>query len=227
MINIAERIRKLEADIQGLEEQYSRAAGSVGMLAVSKRHSADKIREAAATGLKDFGENYLQEALEKIECLQDLHLNWHFIGPIQSNKTRGIAENFQWVHSIERKKIAQRLSDQRPANIPALNICVQVNLSEESSKSGASLADAAKLCDEVGHLPGLKLRGLMAIPAPIDDFQAQRACFAELNSLFQSLQESHTEMDTLSMGMTNDYPAAIAEGSTLIRLGTAIFGPRQ
>ena len=227
MTNIAERINSLDAEIRGLEEKHSRLSGEVRLLAVSKRHSIGKIREAAASGLRDFGENYLQEGLDKIEQLQDLDLCWHFIGPIQSNKTRGIAEHFHWVHSIDRLKVAQRLSDQRPANLPPLNVCVQINLSEENTKSGTTLASAASLCKHIATMPRLILRGLMAIPAPLQDFDAQRACFAELRALFVGLQNSYVDMDTLSMGMSNDYPAAIAEGSTMIRLGTAIFGPRE
>jgi len=225
--NIAERISSLDSEIRGLEEKYSRLAGEVRLLAVSKRHSTGKIREAAASGLRDFGENYLQEGLDKIEQLRDLDLCWHFIGPIQSNKTRGIAEHFHWVHSIDRLKVAQRLSGQRPVDLPPLNVCVQINLSEEISKSGATLDTAGSLCEQVASLPRLVLRGLMAIPAPLQDFDAQRACFAELHDLFVKLQGAYADMDTLSMGMTNDYPAAIAEGSTMIRLGTAIFGPRE
>ena len=227
MTNIAERITRIDADIRRLEEEYTRTPGSVQLLAVSKRHSEEKIREAAEAGLKDFGENYLQEGLEKIQNLEGLGLNWHFIGPIQSNKTRGIAEHFHWVHSVERQKIAQRLSEQRPESLPPLNVCIQINLSEEASKSGTSFEDATKLCDDVASLPRLNLRGLMAIPAPITDFEEQRACFSELKDLFNQMKQSHEGMDTLSMGMSNDYPAAIAEGSTMIRLGTAIFGPRN
>ncbi len=227
MTNIAERINSLDAEIRELEKKYSRQSGAVKLLAASKKHSAEKIREAAASGIRDFGENYLQEGLDKIEQLQDLDLRWHFIGPIQSNKTRGIAEHFHWVHSIDKLKIAQRLSDQRPADLPPLNVCVQINLSNELSKSGITLDAAGSLCEQIATMPRLVLRGLMAIPAPLEGFDAQQACFAELNALYCRVQSSCVNMDTLSMGMTNDYPAAIAAGSTIIRLGTAIFGPRE
>ena len=225
--NIAERITGLSQQIRGLEQDYGREADTVELLAVSKRHSAESIRQAAAAGLVNFGENYLQEALEKIVELKDLPLVWHFIGPIQSNKTRGIAEHFHWVHSIERGKIAERLSAQRPSELEPLNVCIQVNLSGEDSKSGIELEQATDLCATVAPLPNLRLRGLMAIPAPEENFDRQRACFAELSTMFQQLQTRFETMDTLSMVMSNDFEAAIAEGSTMIRIGTAIFGPRD
>lgn len=227
MTNIAENIAALSQQIRDLERDSARAEDSVSLLAVSKRHSVDSIRAAAACGQTDFGENYLQEAESKILELADLSLNWHFIGPIQSNKTRGIAAAFDWVHSVDRSKIAQRLSDQRPQDKEPLNICVQVNVSREESKSGVDFKEVAELCANIDGLPSLRLRGLMAIPAALETYDEQRACFQQLATLFKSLQEKHRDMDTLSMGMSNDFPAAIAEGSTMVRLGTAIFGPRD
>ncbi|MCG8414887.1 MAG: YggS family pyridoxal phosphate-dependent enzyme [Pseudomonadales bacterium] len=220
-------MHNLDQEIRRLEQLYSREEGSVQLLAVSKRHSSDKIRLAAGAGLQNFGENYLQEALEKIEMLSELSLQWHFIGPIQSNKTRGIAENFQWVHSVDREKIGKRLNEQRPDSLPPLNVCVQVNLSQETSKSGVDLAETAALCQSLETYPRLRLRGIMAIPEPLTEFSQQRACFQQLSELFHSLQADHPHMDTLSMGMSSDFEAAIAEGATMIRLGTAIFGPRD
>lgn len=227
MTTITENIDRLRCQIQRLEQQYGRSANSVSLLAVSKRHTAESIIEANQAGLDNFGENYLQEAIDKILKLQELGLNWHFIGPIQANKTRAIAKHFQWVHSVDRVKIAQRLSDQRDSNAPPLNICVQVNLSEEESKSGVTLNEAEALCDTVEKLPNLKLRGLMAIPAALDNINAQRQVFSLLASEFARLQPRYSQLDTLSMGMSNDFEAAIAEGSTLIRVGTSIFGPRS
>jgi pyridoxal phosphate enzyme (YggS family) len=225
--NITENIDRLRCQIQRLEQQYGRPANSVSLLAVSKRHSVESIIEANQAGLYNFGENYLQEAIDKILQLQELELNWHFIGPIQANKTRAIAEYFQWAHSVDRAKIAQRLSDQRDNNAPPLNICVQVNLSEEESKSGVALNEAEALCDTVEKLPNLQLRGLMAIPAALDNLNAQRQVFSLLAKEFARLQPRYSQLDTLSMGMSNDFEAAIAEGSTLIRIGTSIFGARS
>jgi len=224
--DLAEKISALNEEIRGLERKFGREPDSVALLAVSKRHSADKIRDLAALGVRNYGENYLQEALEKQATLGDLSLNWHFIGPIQSNKTRGIAENFDWVQSVDREKIAIRLNDQRPEDMDPLNICVQVNLSQEESKSGVELDNCVALCEAVSKLPRLRLRGLMAIPAPETDFELQRQCFRELATLYRKLADTYTSMDTLSMGMSNDYIAAIAEGATMVRLGTALFGPR-
>ena len=227
MAVLTENITALKQRIRILEERYDRPRDSVRLLAVSKKQAPGKIRRAAAAGIKDFGENYFQEALEKIEGLSDLELSWHFIGPIQSNKTRGIAEHFDWVQSVDREKIARRLSDQRTNTRPPLNVCVQVNLSAETSKSGLNLQSAASLCASIAQLPNLSLRGLMAIPAPLSNLQAQREGFRRLATEHQKLQQHYPSMDTLSMGMSNDYEAAIAEGSTLIRIGTALFGPRS
>lgn len=226
MTSIAENIDRILAEIRRFEQEYGRPENSVTLLAVSKRHSIESIEIAANQGLADFGENYLQEGLEKIQALGHLALNWHFIGPIQSNKTRGIAENFDWVHSVDREKIAQRLNEHRPSNSPPLNVCVQVNLSNEVSKSGTELEQATKLCAQITTLPKLNLRGLMAIPAPITDFNAQRANFRQLADKFHLLARQYSSVDTLSMGMSADFEAAIAEGSTMIRLGTALFGTR-
>ena len=228
MIDVAENIRAASQKIRALEQEYGRPEGAVSLLAASKRQSIAKIREAAAAGLLNIGENYLQEALDKKPELADLpQLVWHFIGPIQSNKTRGIAETFDWVHSVDRAKIAKRLNDQRPAGKGPLNVCVQVKLSAEESKSGTKSSEASELCQQIAELPNLTLRGLMAIPAATDDEATQHRAFSIMAYLCQSLQTSHPDMDTLSMGMSNDYAAAIAEGSTMIRLGTALFGPRQ
>ena len=227
MAVLTENITALKQRIRILEERYDRPRDSGRLLAVSKKQAPEKIRRAAAAGIKDFGENYFQEALEKIEGLSDLELSWHFIGPIQSNKTRGIAEHFDWVQSVDREKIARRLSDQRTNTRPPLNVCVQVNLSAETSKSGLDLQSAASLCASIAQLPNLSLRGLMAIPAPLSDLQAQREGFRRLATEHQKLQQHYPSMDTLSMGMSNDYEAAIAEGSTLIRIGTALFGLRS
>ncbi len=227
MTTIAENIGQLRRQIRQFEQQYDRPADSVNLLAVSKRQSTQKIREANQAGLQDFGENYLQEALEKIQQLQDLRLNWHFIGPIQANKTKPIAENFQWVHSVGRAKIAQRLSDQRSSDEPALNVCVQVKLSDEATKSGVAVAEAEALCDMIEQLPQLQLRGLMAIPAALPDLASQRHSFSLLANEFARLKARYSHLDTLSMGMSNDYEAAVAEGSTLVRIGTAIFGARS
>jgi pyridoxal phosphate enzyme (YggS family) len=197
------------------------------LLAVSKTRPADAIRQAAAAGVEHIGENYLREALDKMGQLQDLELCWHFIGPIQSNKTRAIAEHFDWVHSIDRAKIARRLNEQRPADLPPLQVCLQVNISGEDSKSGAAPADIRELAAVVESLPKLTLRGLMAIPAATDNPQQQRQAFAALRELLEHLQPEHLHMDTLSMGMSADLEAAIAEGATIVRVGTDIFGPRD
>jgi len=224
---IAENIQALDQKIRSLEQRYGREANAVKLLAVSKQQSSERIREAALAGATDFGENYLQEAEAKIAELDDLDLCWHFIGPIQSNKTRAIAESFAWAHSVDRLKIARRLSEQRPADMAPLNVCIQVNLSDEDSKSGVALGEVPSLCARFAELPRLRLRGLMAIPAALDGLDVQRQAFRPLADCFQSLQDTYPDLDTLSLGMSNDFEAAIAEGSTLVRLGTAIFGPRN
>ncbi|PLW83515.1 YggS family pyridoxal phosphate-dependent enzyme [Kineobactrum sediminis] len=209
-----------------LSAQKSQRENSIRVLAVSKTRSADEIRRAAGLGLHEFGENYLQEALAKIAELSDLDLCWHFIGPIQSNKTRPIAEHFHWVHSVDRLKVARRLSEQRPRSLPDLQICLQVNISGEASKSGVDLAELPALARAVMALPRIRLRGLMAIPAAGLEPEAQHAAFATLRRALENLQQEAPELDTLSMGMSGDLEAAIAEGATIIRVGTDIFGPR-
>jgi len=205
-----------------------RPVQSVTLLAVSKTFDAAAVRDAYNAGLHRFGENYVQEALEKIAALDDLRaqLEWHLIGPLQSNKTRVVAETFDWVHSVDRLKIAQRLSEQRPTALAPLNICLQVNISGEASKSGLAVADVADVARAVASLPRLRLRGLMAIPEPAGDFDTQRAPHRALRELLHSLKAEGLALDTLSIGMSADLEAAIAEGATIVRVGTALFGSR-
>ncbi|TDV49235.1 hypothetical protein EC919_108213 [Pseudomonas graminis] len=224
MSTIAENISTLAERIRSAAQAVQRDPASVGLLAVSKTKPASDLREAYDAGLRDFGENYLQEALGKQAELSDLPLIWHFIGPIQSNKTRAIAENFAWVHSVDRLKIAQRLSEQRPPALPPLNICIQVNVSGEASKSGCSPEDLPALAQAICALPHLKLRGLMAIPEPTDNPDEQNASFAAVSTLQAQLG---LPLDTLSMGMSHDLEAAIAQGATWVRIGTALFGARN
>ncbi|WP_457969079.1 YggS family pyridoxal phosphate-dependent enzyme [Pseudomonas sp. R4-84] len=224
MTTIADNIAQVRSRIHAAEQAARRAEHSVHLLAVSKTKPAQALREAYAAGLRDFGENYLQEALGKQAELTDLPLIWHFIGPIQSNKTRAIAEHFDWVHSVDRLKIAQRLSEQRPAELPPLNICIQVNVSGEASKSGCAPADLPALASAISTLPRLTLRGLMAIPEPTDDRAEQDAAFAAVQRLQASLD---LPLDTLSMGMSHDLESAIAQGATWVRVGTALFGARD
>jgi PLP dependent protein len=226
MANIAENIRSILARIHEFETRYNQPGDSVTLLAVSKTQSAAAIRNAFLGGAVDFGENYLQEALDKQTQLTDLPIRWHFIGPVQANKTRQLASHFHWIHSIDRLKIAQRLSDQRPVTLAPLNVCVQVNISGEKSKSGVAVDDTPELCSQVAGLPHLVLRGLMAIPAPTADFALQRKVYRQLAALLHHIQSDIPSLDTLSMGMSDDFEAAIAEGSTMVRLGTAVFGPR-
>jgi len=225
--NIAVNLRQINTLIVELCQQYQRDPNDISLLAVSKTKPAADIRSAFNAGQRSFGENYLQEALQKIQALHDLPIEWHFIGSIQSNKTRELAENFAWVHSVDRLKIARRLSEQRPDSMPPLNICLQVNISEEKSKSGLLLKELSALVTEVVKLPNITLRGLMAIPAKADTLTAQRATFNKIRQALEMLQKSHPEINTLSMGMSNDMEAAIAEGSTILRIGTAIFGARN
>jgi len=224
MSTIADNISLVRERIRAAAQAVQRDESSVHLLAVSKTKPAQAVREAYAAGTRDFGENYLQEALGKQLELTDLPLSWHFIGPIQSNKTRAIAENFAWVHSVDRLKIAQRLSEQRPAELPPLNICIQVNVSGEASKSGCTPADLPALAQAISVLPRLKLRGLMAIPEPTDDRAEQDAAFATVRNLQASL---NLPLDTLSMGMSHDLESAIAQGATWVRIGTALFGARD
>ena len=199
----------------------------VRLLAVSKTWPADSVREAAAAGQRAFGENYVQEGAAKVDELAGLGLEWHFIGPLQSNKTRLVANRFSWVHSIDRLKIAERLSEQRDVHLPPLEVCIQVNVSGEASKSGVAPPDLPELARAVAALPRLRLRGLMAIPEPPPDVALQRARFASLRAMRDELNAAGLALDTLSMGMSDDLEAAIAEGSTLVRVGTAIFGSRS
>ncbi len=204
-----------------------RPLDAVHLLAVSKTFPAASVREAYQAGQTAFGENYLQEALDKIDALRELPLEWHFIGPIQSNKTRAIAEHFDWVHGVDRLKIAERLSAQRPESLPPLNICLQVNVSGEASKSGVAPQEVAQLASEVARLPRLQLRGLMAIPAPTNDPARQRAPFVQMRELMETMNAQGMRLDTLSMGMSHDFAVAIQEGATIVRVGTAIFGARN
>ena len=223
---LTDNIAKVRSRVRESAEKCQRQESAILLLAVSKTRPADEIRDAADCGLRHFGENYLQEALDKIEQLQDLDLVWHFIGPIQSNKTRPIATHFDWVHSVDRAKIARRLNDQRPESLAPLNICLQVNISGEDSKSGISPAELPALAQAVVQLPRLRLRGLMAIPEATDDVARQHADFSRLRELLEEVREMAAEADTRSMGMSADMEAAIAEGATIVRIGTDIFGPR-
>lgn len=231
MSTIAANLQAVEAAIGAAAQAAGRARSDVQLLAVSKTFPAAAVLEAMDCGQLAFGENYLQEALDKIGAVRaarpEAVLAWHFIGPIQSNKTRPIAASFDWVHTVERLKIAQRLSEQRPAELPPLNICLQVNISGEASKSGVIADELPALARAVVQLPNLRLRGLMAIPAPATDVTEQRAAFARLRELGQALQDEGIAIDTLSMGMSGDLAAAIAEGATIVRIGSAIFGARH
>jgi len=223
---VSERLAAVRRRIAEAEARYGRSPGSVRLLAVSKAKPAEDIRAAHAAGQRATGENYVQEALAKMEALADLDIEWHFIGPVQANKTRAIAEHFDWVQSVDRLKIARRLNEQRDASAPPLDVCVQANVSGERTKAGAALEDAPALARAVAGLPRLRLRGLMSIPAPAEGFEAQRLAFRRLRELFEALNEQGLGLDTLSMGMTADLEAAVAEGATLVRVGTAIFGER-
>ncbi len=227
MKNIEKNLNDIHARIAAAATACERDPDSVSLLAVSKRKPASDIRLAFATGQVEFGENYLQEALQKMQELEDLDISWHFIGAIQSNKTRNIAEAFDWVHCIDRAKIARRLSEQRPPQLAPLNVCIQVNLDHEASKAGIDLAELPELAHAIDPLPGIRLRGLMTIPAPREDVAGQREAFARLADALLSLRKQGIDCDTLSMGMTGDMEAAIAEGATLVRIGTAIFGERS
>lgn len=224
---LIDNIAKVSLRVRLAAQKSQRKECDIRVLAVSKTRPAEAIRAASQAGLSEFGENYLQEALDKMADLADLNLVWHFIGPIQSNKTRAIAEHFQWVHSVDRLKIARRLSEQRPDNLEPLNICLQINLSSEASKSGVAPQQAAELLREVAELPRIRVRGLMAIPAPTDDEAQQRRNFARLRELLETLRQQVPALDTLSMGMSADLEPAIAEGATIVRVGTDLFGARS
>lgn len=229
MPDLIQNLEAVQERIAKAAQAAGRDAGSVHLLAVSKTFPAEDVRAAHAAGQRAFGENYVQESIAKIEALADLRaaLDWHFIGPLQSNKTRPVAERFDWVHSVDRLKIAQRLSEQRPDNLPPLNVCLQVNISGEASKSGVSVAEAAQVAHAIAALPKLKLRGLMAIPEPAGGVDEQRVPHRQLRELFERLRGDGLELDTLSMGMSADLEAAVLEGATIVRIGTAIFGARD
>ncbi len=225
MTIIADSLQAIQANIRQTRLMANRA-DEVKLLAVSKAQSAARLREAYLTGQHAFGENYVQEAIGKQEQLKECAIEWHFIGPIQSNKTQLIALHFDWVHSVDRLKIATRLNEARPQSLAPLNVCIQINSSAEDSKSGANLAELAALASSINTLPHLKLRGLMAIPAPTKDLAKQRAQFKIVGDAFKALQQQGFELDTLSIGMSDDYIAAIHEGATIVRIGSAIFGAR-
>jgi pyridoxal phosphate enzyme (YggS family) len=228
-MSIAHHLAEVRQRIAQAAQSASRDPASVRLLAVSKTFPAGDVRAAFDAGQRAFGENYVQEGVTKIAALAELRgeIEWHFIGPLQSNKTKLVAEQFDWVHSIDRLKIAERLSAQRPEGAAALNVCVQVNVSGEASKSGVEPADAAALAHAIAALPGLRLRGLMAIPEPADTLDAQRAPHARLRGLMDALRADGLDLDTLSIGMSADLEAAVMEGATMVRIGTAIFGARD
>ena len=224
--SIADNIARVRAQIEAACQAAGRESSSVHLLAVSKTWGADAVRQAHAAGQTAFGENYIQEAVDKITALRDLPLEWHCIGPIQSNKTRLVAEHFDWVHSVDRLKIAQRLSEQRPAELPPLQVCIQVNVDGGDNKSGVSPEELPALAQAVNALPRMRLRGIMTIPEPAETEAQMRAVHAQAKALYEALRQQGLPLDTLSMGMSADMAAAIAEGSTLVRVGTAIFGQR-
>jgi PLP dependent protein len=225
--DIAGRLARTRARIDDAARRFGRDPESIALLAVSKTQPAERLRAAWQAGQRCFGESYLQEALNKLRALEDLPAQWHFIGPMQANKTKAIAENFDWVHSIDRLKIARRLNDQRPAERAPLQVCLQVNSSGETSKSGIVWEQLPELAAEIRRLPALRLRGLMTLPAPSDDFEVQRRPFRKLREALEDLNRRGLALDTLSMGMSGDLEAAIAEGATVVRVGTGIFGQRR
>lgn len=226
MPNLVENLAKIRQEIQSAEQKYGRDPGSVRLIAVSKTRTVKEIRRVMAENQLDLGESYVQEAVEKISIISRDAACWHFIGPIQSNKTRLIAENFSWVHSIDRIKIAQRLNDQRPVDMPALNICIQLNLAAEASKSGIGIDEIRPLIEQIHELPNLALRGFMTMPEMTTITAIQREHFKQMKDLMKDMNTRTLNMDTLSMGTSHDMDAAIAEGATMVRIGTAIFGPR-
>ena len=227
MTPISANLQAVHARIAAAARAAGRDEKDVSLLAVSKTWPAEYVRLAADAGQHAFGENYVQEGVAKVAELESLGLAWHFIGPLQSNKTRPVAESFDWVHSVERMKIAERLSEQRPAGKSPLNVCLQVNVSGETSKSGCAPEEAVALAKAIAALPNLRLRGLMCIPEPAEDVEAQRRPFRQLRELYEQLRAEGLPLDTLSMGMSHDIEAAIAEGATMVRVGTAIFGERS
>jgi len=226
VIGVTENLRKIRDLLAKSAIEAGRDPATVKLLAVSKKQPVNKILEAARSGQRDFGENFVQEALAKIEAISSAGLVWHFIGHLQANKTRDVAEHFDWVHTIDRQKTAERLSRQRPADLKPLNVCLQVNIDHETGKSGIDPHALPELARAVGALPNLCLRGLMCLPEMRTTFDAQRQAFARLRELAESLAASGIDTDTLSMGMSGDFDAAIAEGATMVRIGTAVFGPR-
>ena len=224
---IAQQLNIVQGKVREFETKYGREENTVKLLAVSKTRSVEEILEAVECGQVEFGENYQQEAITKIETLAPKNIVWHFIGPLQANKAQHIAKHFAWIHTVDRLKIAQRLSILRPRDMPDLNVCVQFNVSGEPSKSGVTSGELMPLVEEISSLPGLRVRGLMALPAPTKDFVKQREEFCKLRQLFDELKSSGHAVDTLSMGTTNDMETAIAEGATIVRIGTALFGARK
>lgn len=227
VLSIEANLQAIHQEIIAARQRFARTSSAVELLAVSKTQPVSAILQALQAGQTDFGENYVQEALSKIAALTHEKITWHFIGALQTNKLKAVAQHFSWVHSLAELKHAERLSAYRPATLPALNVCIQVNIDGEATKSGITPADLPALAAAIANLPRLKLRGLMALPKPQQSFAAQRAAFSRVRAAWQALREQGLALDTLSMGMSNDYIAAIAEGATIIRLGTAIFGERN
>ncbi len=224
--NVVDAVASVREQISTLAQKHGREPASIKLLAVSKTKPAAAIINARQAGQRAFGENYPDEAVSKVEALGSTDYDWHFIGSIQSRKAATLAQHFSWVHSVERLKVAKKLAENRPEHLPPLQVCLQVNIDNEASKSGVAPAELAQLADQCAELSQLQLRGLMAIPAPQTGFEKQREPFAKLRSLFEQLKQTHSTMDTLSMGMSADMEAAIAEGATIVRVGTAIFGAR-
>ncbi|NOZ53362.1 MAG: YggS family pyridoxal phosphate-dependent enzyme [Gammaproteobacteria bacterium] len=227
MTKIEQRLHFIQRRIQHAAQQCERDTGSITLLAVSKKQPTSRILQAYQAGLTHFGESYVQESTPKINALADHPLTWHFIGPIQSNKTHIIAQHFDWVHCVQRIKIAQRLNEQRPLQLPPLKLCIQINISNEANKAGIPQNALLELAQQIKRFPRLQLRGLMAIPQKLDNPQQQRIAFEQLRSLMHNLNQQNFQLDTLSMGMTNDLEAAIIEGATIVRVGTGLFGPRN
>ena len=227
MNNLTANLENVRARVSKACKNAGREPSTVTILAVSKKHPASRIRALHGLGQAAFGENYVQEALAKQSELQDLVIEWHFIGPLQSNKTREVSAHFAWAQSVDRNKIVRRLSEQRPDSLGELNVCIQVNVDEEASKSGAAVGDVAELAHAVAQLPRLRLRGLMCLPAMRESFDEQRLPFARTRELAEDLARGGLALDTLSMGMSDDFRAAIMEGATIVRIGTAVFGPRN
>ena len=227
MIRVTENLRKIRDLLAETAVEAGRRPEDVHLLAVSKKQPLEKILEAAAAGQRDFGENIVQEGIEKVTKLEERGLCWHFIGHLQSNKTRPVAEHFDWVHSVDKLKTAKRLSEQRPDSLGRLNVCIQVNVDEEASKSGVPPEEVAELARAVAELPRLKLRGLMCLPAIRETLEEQRVPFARTRELAEAIAREGIVLDTLSMGMSDDFRAAIMEGATIVRIGTAVFGPRD